>query len=102
MSQAASRVELPITGMTCASCAMRIEKRLNRLDGVQASVNYATEKAQVTAPADFDPQTLVAEVEKAGYTATLPVPPSDHDKTSGHEQPDAELTGLRHRLIAGV
>jgi P-type Cu+ transporter len=45
MSQGANRVELPITGMTCASCANRIEKRLNKLDGVEASVNYATEKA---------------------------------------------------------
>jgi len=46
-----SHVELPITGMTCASCANRIERRLNRLDGVSASVNYATERATV----DFDP-----------------------------------------------
>ena len=69
--QALGHIELQIGGMTCASCAMRIEKKLNKLDGVQATVNYATEKAQVTAPADLDPQTLVAEVEKAGYTATL-------------------------------
>ena len=67
------RVELPITGMTCASCANRIERRLNKLDGVTASVNYATEKARV----EFDPGTvateqLVAAVEAAGYQAALP------------------------------
>ena len=60
--QALRHIELQIGGMTCASCAMRIEKKLNRLDGVQASVNYATDKAHVSAPADLDPQTLVAEV----------------------------------------
>ncbi|MFF4651398.1 heavy metal translocating P-type ATPase [Streptomyces sp. NPDC001380] len=69
------RVELAIGGMTCASCAARIEKKLNRLDGVQASVNFATEKARV----DFGPgirvEDLIATVEKAGYTAELPPPP---------------------------
>ena len=58
--------------MTCASCAMRIEKRLNRLDGVTATVNYATERAKVDFPADVDPAELVAAVEAAGYTAALP------------------------------
>ena len=63
-------VELPITGMTCASCANRIERKLNKLDGVTATVNYATEKATV----DFDaaavaPEQLVAAVEAAGYQA---------------------------------
>ena len=57
-------VELRIGGMTCASCANRIEKKLNQLDGITASVNYATEKAHVTGPDDLDPQTLIAEVEK--------------------------------------
>ena len=65
-------VELVIGGMTCASCANRIEKKLNKLDGVTATVNYATEKAQITAPAGTDTHTLIAEVEKTGYTATLP------------------------------
>nr|WP_269451948.1 heavy metal-associated domain-containing protein [Tessaracoccus coleopterorum] len=60
--------------MTCASCANRIEKKLNRLDGVTATVNYATEKAKVTVPEAYDPALLVAEVEKTGYTATLPAP----------------------------
>ena len=71
---AIERVELPITGMTCASCANRIERKLNKLDGVTATVNYATEKARV----EFDPGTvaaeqLVAAVEAAGYQAALPV-----------------------------
>jgi Cu+-exporting ATPase len=64
---AIERVELPITGMTCASCANRIERKLNKLEGVTASVNYATAKARV----EFDagavaPQQLVAAVEAAG------------------------------------
>ncbi|MGU7705400.1 cation transporter, partial [Escherichia coli] len=62
-----SAVELQIGGMTCASCAMRIEKKLNKLDGVAATVNYATEKAKVTIPAGYDPALLIAEVEKTGY-----------------------------------
>ena len=101
--QALGHIELQIGGMTCASCAMRIEKKLNKLDGVQATVNYATEKAQVTAPADLDPQTLVAEVEKAGYTATLPTPPAPEQGDGKGEPPaDAELAGLRHRLIVSA
>jgi len=67
-------IELEISGMTCASCAMRIEKKLNTLDGVVATVNYATEKARVTVPDGFDPAMLIAEVEKTGYGAALPAP----------------------------
>ncbi len=66
-------LDLPIVGMTCASCAMRIEKRLNRLDGVLASVNYATEQASIDyAPDKSAPAELVAAIERAGYTAPLP------------------------------
>ena len=73
MSATREHIELPITGMTCASCANRIERRLNELDGVTASVNYATEKASV----EFDeaavaPDQLVEAVEAAGYRAELP------------------------------
>ncbi len=96
-----ARIELQIGGMTCASCAARIEKKLNRIDGVAASVNYATEKAVVTAPAGLDPQLLIDEVEKTGYTAELPPPPAslhDHD----HDLDDHELTGLRQRLIGSI
>ena len=63
-------IELPITGMTCASCANRIERKLNKLDGVSASVNYATEKATVDYdPAAVEPSALVGAVEAAGYHA---------------------------------
>ena len=76
-------IELQIGGMTCASCAARIEKRLNRMPGVSASVNYATEKAVVRiddVPANAnesraDAAALIAEVERTGYTATVPAPP---------------------------
>jgi P-type Cu+ transporter len=77
------RVELSIGGMTCASCAARVERRLNRMDGVTATVNYATEKARVTCEPSIAPETLVAEVEKIGYTATLPAPPPEKSEESG-------------------
>ena len=93
-----ARLELEIGGMTCASCANRIEKKLNRLDGVSASVNYATEKAVVTAPSGYDPAVLIAEVEKTGYTAALPQPPA----SAAAEPEDRELTSLRQRLIGAV
>jgi Cu+-exporting ATPase len=66
-------VELAITGMTCASCANRIERKLNKLDGVTATVNFATEKAKVTFPQSVEPTVLVETVEQAGYGASLPV-----------------------------
>ena len=100
----AAGIDLQIGGMTCASCANRIEKKLNKLDGVTASVNYATEKASVTAPEGYDPQLLIAEVEKTGYTAELPTPkgeiPSDGDE--GESREDAELRSLRQRLIGSA
>lgn len=98
----ATSVELEIGGMTCASCAMRIEKKLNRLDGVTATVNYATEKASVTVPAGVDTAVLIAEVEKTGYTAVVPAPPAPEGAQPDGEQPDPELTALRQRLIASV
>src|SRR4051794_23452091 len=67
----AQTVELAIGGMTCASCAARIEKKLNRLDGVTATVNYATEKAQVRHPSSITVDDLVGTVEKVGYTASV-------------------------------
>lgn len=94
-----ARIELEIFGMTCASCAARIEKKLNRMDGVAASVNYATEKAVVTAPATLDPQLLIDEVEKTGYTAALPEPVHEHEHQH-HAEP--ELESLRRRLIAAI
>ena len=65
-------VTLDVGGMTCASCAARIEKRLNRIDGVHATVNFATEQATVEFPGSVTPDDLVAAVEATGYTATLP------------------------------
>ena len=94
------QVELVIGGMTCASCAARIEKRLNRLDGVEARVNYATEKARVTAPADVPTDDLVAAVEKMGYTASLPTP--DPVATDEDEPADPELRALRTRLLVSL
>ena len=67
-------VELSISGMTCASCAAHVEKQLNGIDGVSATVNFATEKASVSFPAAVSPEDLISVVERAGYTAALPAP----------------------------
>src|SRR4051812_25870143 len=67
-------LDLAVQGMTCASCAMRIEKKLNRMGGVAASVNYATGVAHVTFPEALDPAELVATVERTGYSTRLPPP----------------------------
>lgn len=98
----AATVELEIGGMTCASCAARIEKKLNRLDGVEAAVNYATEKARVSVPNGFDPQLLIEEVEKTGYTAALPEPPKPADADGERRAEDPELRALRQRLIGSI
>ncbi|MBB5780803.1 heavy metal translocating P-type ATPase [Nonomuraea jabiensis] len=92
-------VELSIGGMTCASCANRIERKLNKLEGVSATVNYATEKAKVTFPEEVDPRQLIAEVEKAGYTAALPAPPAEAE---AEQEPQDELKPLRQRLTTAV
>jgi len=90
-------VELSIGGMTCASCAARIEKKLNKLGGITATVNFATEKAKVSFPAGVNPGDLIAVVEQAGYTAALPVPPPAEEAGTAPE-PD-ETAGLRQRLL---
>nr|WP_208009861.1 heavy metal translocating P-type ATPase [Nesterenkonia sphaerica] len=99
-----ANIELQIGGMTCASCAMRIEKKLNKLDGVEASVNYATEKARITSNGGLEPQVLITEVEKTGYTAALPA--ASEDKTSSGDEDgsveDQELVVLRQRLIGAA
>ncbi|MFE4467181.1 heavy metal translocating P-type ATPase [Leifsonia sp. NPDC056824] len=92
------RLELLIGGMTCASCAARVEKKLNKLDGVEASVNYATEKATVFAPAGYDTAVLVAQVESAGYTAAVPAPALQGAARAA----DPELASLRRRLIVSA
>lgn len=89
-------VDLDIGGMTCASCATRVERKLNRIEGVTATVNYATEKARVEANG-VDTATLIAAVESAGYSATVPAPP-ESEAPAGIEV-DPELTALRQRLI---
>ncbi|MFK4084364.1 heavy metal translocating P-type ATPase [Kribbella sp. NPDC020789] len=91
-------VELVIGGMTCASCAMRVEKKLNRMEGVTATVNYATEKAKVTYAEGVTPDDLVATVEKTGYTATLPA----LEVAGGNDVEVDELRPLRERLVASA
>ena len=91
------QIELKIGGMTCASCAARIEKRLNKLDGVEATVNYATEKAVVSFPPEFHAEDLVAQVESAGYSAELPSAAGDVDATENDE-----LSEPRHRLLTSA
>ena len=91
----AEHIDVPIAGMTCASCAQRVERSLNELDGVSASVNFATEKATV----DFDPATvapgqLVQAVEAAGYQALLPVEAPEREP----DAEDDETASLRRRL----
>ncbi|MBN9794228.1 heavy metal translocating P-type ATPase [Pseudonocardia sp. TMWB2A] len=90
-----TEIELAVGGMTCASCANRIERKLNKLDGVTATVNYATEKARVSAPGGIGIDTLVGTVEAAGYTATPPSAEADED-------PERDLRDLRNRLIGAA
>ncbi|MEU7567455.1 heavy metal translocating P-type ATPase [Streptomyces fradiae] len=106
-----AEVELAIGGMTCASCAARIEKKLNRMDGVEATVNYATEKAKVTyQDAAVSVDDLVATVEATGYTARPPAPPAPAGApgpsaaTGGdaEETGDRELAELRQRLLIAL
>ena len=88
---AVQTIELDVQGMTCASCAARIEKKLNRLEGVNATVNYATEKATVHTGRGTTAQTLIETIEQTGYHATLPA--------ESPRDPDLELRQLRRRLI---
>jgi Cu+-exporting ATPase len=92
-TNAVGRVDLEIGGMTCASCAARIAKRLNRLDGVDASVNYATERATVAVGPETTTDELIAAVEAVGYTARVPVAPHDHEHGHG---PGAEVPADAH------
>ncbi|KUL34353.1 carbonate dehydratase [Streptomyces sp. NRRL F-4489] len=107
-SPGTAEVELAIGGMTCASCAARIEKKLNRMDGVEATVNYATEKAKVTFRDDVSVGDLIATVEATGYTAQEPAPPAAAG--GGAAEPGAAdggaagdpLRPLRQRLVTAV
>ncbi|CUR55401.1 Copper-exporting ATPase [metagenome] len=91
-------LELEITGMTCASCANRIERKLNKLDGVSASVNYATEKARVSFPATVSTDQLLETVAAAGYAARLPEPAGGLDVRDHREA----LDPLLQRLVVSV
>ncbi|MFF2571723.1 heavy metal translocating P-type ATPase [Streptomyces sp. NPDC058084] len=98
--------ELTIGGMTCASCAARVEKKLNRMDGVTATVNYATEKARVEHPAEVPVDALIAVVVRTGYTAEEPPPPepAPEPEAAGEEEHDRdpELAALRQRLTVSA
>lgn len=100
-SASTAQVELEISGMTCASCANRIERKLNKMDGVTATVNYATEKARVAFPEGLDPAELVRTVEQAGYAAALPRPETS-DTEIGDEDDDDPTRSLRQRLIVSA
>ncbi|MFB9831255.1 heavy metal translocating P-type ATPase [Actinoallomurus acaciae] len=96
------RVDLLIGGMTCASCANRVERRLNKIEGVTATVNYATEKATVAFGPGVSPDDLIAQVEKAGYTAALPAPPEPDEEKGAPEAEDAAARALRDRLVVSA
>ena len=90
-----AELKLDLDGMTCASCAARIEKRLNKVEGVEATVNYATEQATVRAAPSVAPERLVEEVESAGYGARLATPARAHSR-------DAALRNLLRRLVVAT
>ncbi len=105
MSAELRTVDLQIEGMTCASCAARIEKKLNRVDGVDATVNYATETARVHAPAAISRDDLVGQVEALGYAVASPPEPSppshDGEPGSGHHV-DLDDAVLRQRVLVSA
>ncbi|OIJ85041.1 heavy metal translocating P-type ATPase [Streptomyces colonosanans] len=96
-----SEVELTIGGMTCASCAARVEKKLNRMDGVTATVNFATEKARISYADGVEVADLIATVVKTGYTAEEPPPPQP-DEPGGTPEEDPESAALRQRLTVSA
>jgi Cu+-exporting ATPase len=94
------QVELLIGGMTCASCAARVEKKLNRMAGVTATVNYATEKARVTVDGGISTDDVIATVEKTGYTARVPEPARGESADDGPEKD--HLAPLRTRFLVSA
>ncbi|MBO4208483.1 heavy metal translocating P-type ATPase [Micromonospora echinofusca] len=102
LQPAPNLIELNIGGMTCASCAARIEKKLNRLDGVTATVNYATEKASIHYPDTYTPADLIGTVEKTGYTAAVPPPPQSAATPAETAEPVDELRAARTRLLVSL
>jgi Cu+-exporting ATPase len=95
-------IELDISGMTCASCANRVERKLNKLDGVAATVNYATEKARVSYPVGLAPEELVRTVEQAGYGATLPRPREAAGEAGTEGAQHDPSRSLRDRLLVSL
>ncbi|MEU4486884.1 heavy metal translocating P-type ATPase [Streptomyces purpurascens] len=91
--------DLTVGGMTCAACVTRVEKKLGKLDGVTATVNLATGMARVSHPADIGPEELVATVEKAGYTAALPEPPTAEEPADDDGDDDEGTRRERNRLV---
>ncbi len=102
LTDATQHVELAITGMTCASCANRIERKLNKLEGVTATVNYATEKATVAFAGSVSTGDLVSTVEAAGYAASLPEPPAARSDSQADDPADVRLREQRHRLLVSA
>ena len=94
--------ELSIGGMTCASCAARIERRLSRLGHVTATVNFATQTARVRFPAAVDAADLIAAIEQAGYTATLSAAADGTQAAAEEERAAAEMARLRRRLLVSL
>jgi Cu+-exporting ATPase len=91
VTRPAAPVELIIGGMSCTACATRIEKRLNRLDGIAASVSYATERAYVTSTGGREPADLIGVVQATGYTAALAAPPGSDGDEAARLGPGREL-----------
>jgi heavy metal translocating P-type ATPase len=91
-------IELAIGGMTCAACAARIQKKLDRLEGVSASVSYASERATVEAPPEVEVPALIEVVERLGYTARLITPAAQPDQEDDH----ARVRDLRRRLTVAL
>ncbi len=107
-AEPAQTVDLSITGMTCASCANRIERKLNKLPGVSATVNFATASARVGYSEDLTPDDLIATVKATGYGASLPAPPASETggQAAGGDGPGSEeerhVRALRDRLLVSA
>ena len=99
---AARAVDLAIGGMTCASCAARVEKKLNKLDGVSATVNFATGTARVSFPVAMPATELISVVGQAGYTAALPAPLRSEPAGAAEEDGAGETAALRQRLLVSL
>src|SRR5205809_7899694 len=95
-------IRLELEGMTCASCAARIEKKLNKLDGVEATVNFATEQATVHCDSTLPVEQLVAAVESAGYGARPARAAHDRHEAGGHHHHDEPLAVLTRRLRLAI